>query len=240
MHHVSFVDAEDMNLTWKQQAGRAPVFKEEEEDLEIKLRHIIDVCVSSNTLGSSTGSGSGDFHQHWFVDLFNYYVNFDDQELFSMELQLDTKVSEASVSRNLVLSVFLQEALGMKGGHHSGTLLAEINESSRLFILPNLKNSESPEHLVGLSDDDEIGNLGDSKVIRVVQHRFFFDLRSNNRGHFLRIYEVAGSDRSSIILPLSGLELFNEVVGHFVEITEDRIEGMPINNVRTIVLPLML
>lgn len=28
----------------------------------------------------------------WFLDLFNYYVNSDDQDLFSKELQLDTKV----------------------------------------------------------------------------------------------------------------------------------------------------
>jgi len=41
------------------------VFKEEEEDLEVKLRRIIDnVPVRvSNTSGSSAGSGSGDFHQ---------------------------------------------------------------------------------------------------------------------------------------------------------------------------------
>lgn len=37
---------------------------------------------------------------------------------------------------------------------------------------------------------DEIGNLAVSKVIRVDQKRFFFDLGSNNRGHFLRISEV--------------------------------------------------
>lgn len=37
---------------------------------------------------------------------------------------------------------------------------------------------------------DEIGNMGVSKVIRVDQKKFFFDLGSNNRGHFLRISEV--------------------------------------------------
>lgn len=29
----------------------------------------------------------------WFLDLFNYYINSDDPEVFSKELQLDTKAS---------------------------------------------------------------------------------------------------------------------------------------------------
>lgn len=33
----------------------------------------------------------------WFLDLFNYYVNSDDQDVFSKELQLDTKVSSSKL-----------------------------------------------------------------------------------------------------------------------------------------------
>lgn len=91
---------------------------------------------------------------------------------------------------------------------------------SGLSACSKQQNSDSSERLVGLSDDvgagfisghssqpatasdlnversadvvppDEIGNLAVSKVIRVDQKRFFFDLGSNNRGHFLRISEV--------------------------------------------------
>ncbi|XP_022754380.1 transcription factor Pur-alpha 1-like [Durio zibethinus] len=215
----------------------------------------------------------------WFLDLFNYYVNSDDHDLFSKELQLDTKVfyfdigenrrgrflkvSEASVSRNRSTIIVPAGSTRDEGWAAFRNILAEINEASRLFILPNQQSSEPSEHLVGLSDDvgagfisghsqpastselnvdrsvelpaqDEIGNMGVSKVIRADQKRFFFDLGSNNRGHFLRISEVAGSDRSSIILPLSGLKQFHEIVGHFVEITKDRIEGMTGANVRTV------
>ncbi|KAL9386150.1 hypothetical protein Peur_019274 [Populus x canadensis] len=218
----------------------------------------------------------------WFLDLFNYYVNnsADDQDLFSKELQLDTKVfyfdigenrrgrflkvSEASVSRNRSTIIVPAGSSRDEGWAAFRNILAEINEASRLFMLPNQQSSETSERLVGLSDDvgagfisghssqsvttselnvdrsvelppqDEIGNMAVSKVIRVDQKRFFFDLGSNNRGHFLRISEVAGNDRSSIILPLSGLKQFHEIVGHFVEITKDRIEGMTGANVRTV------
>ncbi|TVU22488.1 hypothetical protein EJB05_32233 [Eragrostis curvula] len=129
---------------------------------------------------------------------------------------------------------------------------------------PNQQHMEPPERLPGLSDDvgagfiaghgsqsasgpevdverlvdlppqEEISGMGMSKVIRADQKRFFFDLGSNNRGHYLRISEVAGADRSSIILPLSGLKQFHEMVGHFVDIMKDRLEGMTSANVRTV------
>ncbi|GFZ18126.1 purin-rich alpha 1 [Actinidia rufa] len=174
------------------------------------------------------------------------------------------QVSEASVSRNRSTIIVPAGTAPDEGWAAFRNILAEINEAANLFILPNQQNSESSERLVGLSDDvgagfiaghssqpspasdlnvdrsvdmpptDEIGNLAVSKVIRVDQKRFFFDLGSNNRGHFLRVSEVAGSDRSSIILPLSGLKHFYEMVGHFVEITKDRIEGLTGANVRTV------
>lgn len=89
-----------------------------------------------------------------------------------------------------------------------------------MVLLCGQQTSETSERLVGLSDDvgagfitghssqpvtsselnvdrsvelppqDEIGNMGVSKVIRADQKRFFFDLGSNSRGHFLRISEV--------------------------------------------------
>ncbi|KAF5205040.1 Transcription factor pur-alpha [Thalictrum thalictroides] len=223
----------------------------------------------------------------WFLDLFNYYVDSDEQQqqqqLFSKELQLDTKVfyfdvgenkrgrflkvSEASVSRNRSTIIVPAGSARDEGWAAFRNILAEINEASKLFILPNQQSPEPSERLVGLSDDvgagfisghssqpapsaelnversvdlppqDEVGNLGVSKVFRADQKRFFFDLGSNNRGHFLRISEVAGADRSSIILPLSGLRQFHEMVGHFVDITKDRIEGMTGANVRTVESP---
>ncbi|XP_050219573.1 transcription factor Pur-alpha 1 [Mercurialis annua] len=194
----------------------------------------------------------------WFLDLFNYYVNSDDPDLFSKELQLDSKVfyfdigenrrgrflkvSEASVSRNRSTIII---PAGDEGWAAFRNILAEINEAATQQTSVGLSDDvgagfiSAPKSVVNvdasveLPAQDEMGSMEVSKVIRADQKRFFFDLGSNNRGHFLRISEVAGSDRSSIILPLSGLKQFHEIVGHFVEITKDKIEAMTSANVRT-------
>ncbi|KVI08376.1 PUR-alpha/beta/gamma, DNA/RNA-binding [Cynara cardunculus var. scolymus] len=207
----------------------------------------------------------------WFFDIFNYYVFYFD--IGENRRGRFLKVSEASVSRNRSTIIVPAGSTRDEGWSAFRNILEEINEASKLFVLPNQQNSEgiAPERLVGLSDDvgagfiagnstqsgppassdlnlgdrtstfdlappssDESGSFGVSKVIRADQKRFFFDLGSNNRGHYLRISEVAGTDRSSIILPLSGLKQFHEMVGQFVEITKDRIEGMSGANVRSV------
>lgn len=171
------------------------------------------------------------------------------------------KVSEASVSRNRSTIIIPAGSSGEEGWTAFRNILLDINdEASRLFIGSNKQQAEPSEQLAGLSDDvgagfisgrgaqldidvskisetplhEEMANLSLSKVIRADQKRFFFDLGSNNRGHFLKISEVAGPDRSTIILPLSGLSEFHEILGQFVEITKDRVEGMTGANVRTI------
>lgn len=40
----------------------------------------------------------------WFLDLFNYYVNSDDHELFSKELQLDSKVTNFPSSHSQIFN----------------------------------------------------------------------------------------------------------------------------------------
>lgn len=73
---------------------------------------------------------------------------------------------------------------------------------------------EGSAALPSLSHDGS-GNL--SKILRVEQKKFYFDLGSNARGQYLRISEVTGADRSAIILPVSALEQFYDTLGHFVE-----------------------
>ncbi len=48
-----------------------------------------------------------------------------------------------------------------------------------------------------------------SKQITIEQKKFFFDLKENHKGKYVRITEVSGG-RSCIVIPLSGAQSFSE------------------------------
>ncbi|CAI5957624.1 unnamed protein product [Closterium sp. NIES-64] len=71
---------------------------------------------------------------------------------------------------------------------------------------------------VGSSAGGEVGAAGAtaSRVIVVDQKRFFLDLGSNPRGHFLKMSEVLGVDRSSIIIPASAVAQVHDAIGQLI------------------------
>lgn len=75
------------------------------------------------------------------------------------------------------------ERLGLSDDVGAGFISSHSSQSGPTADL-------SVERTIDLPAADEVSNLGVSKVIRADQKRFFFDLGSNNRGHFLRISEV--------------------------------------------------
>ena len=49
-----------------------------------------------------------------------------------------------------------------------------------------------------------------SEKIQIERKQFFFDLKENPRGRFLRITEDVGGRRDAIIIPATGLEQFRD------------------------------
>lgn len=54
-------------------------------------------------------------------------------------------------------------------------------------------------------------------TLQVEQKRIFINLRENVRGRYLRIAEVTGNNRSTIIIPSSGLLQFRALLDDFIE-----------------------
>ncbi len=53
-------------------------------------------------------------------------------------------------------------------------------------------------------------------TLRVERKHFTFDLRENPRGRFLRITEEVNGRRDAIIIPLTGIEGFRDVLNEIV------------------------
>lgn len=58
-----------------------------------------------------------------------------------------------------------------------------------------------------------------TQQLRVEQKRFFFDLKENAQGRYLRITERSGG-KSSIVIPESGWDLFADVLREVFEKAE--------------------
>ena len=52
---------------------------------------------------------------------------------------------------------------------------------------------------------------------QVERKQFFFDLKENPRGRFLRITEDVNGRRNSIVIPTVGLEDFRRIISDMIE-----------------------
>lgn len=59
-----------------------------------------------------------------------------------------------------------------------------------------------------------------SEKIQIERKQFFFDLKENPRGRFLRITEDVGGRRDTIIIPAPGLEQFRECLERAIQAGE--------------------
>ena len=53
--------------------------------------------------------------------------------------------------------------------------------------------------------------------IQVERKQFFFDLKENPRGRFLRITEDVNGRRNAIVIPTVGMEDFHRIIGDMIE-----------------------
>jgi len=60
-----------------------------------------------------------------------------------------------------------------------------------------------------------------SDRIQVERKQFYFDLKENPRGRFLRITEDVGGRRDTIIIPSTGLQEFMDVISRAIKVNEE-------------------
>ena len=64
--------------------------------------------------------------------------------------------------------------------------------------------------------DEKLEKQHASKSIDIELKRFFFDVKENRKGKYLRITELSGG-RSSIVIPLGGVIEFRDRLGEVIE-----------------------
>ena len=61
--------------------------------------------------------------------------------------------------------------------------------------------------------------------IQVERKLFFFDLKENERGQFLRITEDVSGRRDAIVVPATGLQDFREAIDRVIDRQEQENKG---------------
>ena len=67
-----------------------------------------------------------------------------------------------------------------------------------------------------------------SEKIQIERKQFFFDLKENPRGRFLRITEDVGGRRDTIIIPSTGLEAFRDMLDEVIRANEASSVAEPV------------
>lgn len=69
--------------------------------------------------------------------------------------------------------------------------------------------------------DRDVDDLIMSDRIQIERKQFYFDLKENPRGRFLRITEDVGGRRDTIIIPSTGLQEFMDMIGRAIKVSEE-------------------
>ena len=60
-----------------------------------------------------------------------------------------------------------------------------------------------------------------SKNVVIEKKKFYFDVKANNKGKYLRITEKSGRQKNKIIIPYEGLESFFSTLKNILEGNEE-------------------
>lgn len=137
----------------------------------------------------------------WFLDLFNYYVNSEDQDVFSKELQLDTKANYKTFSffffffSLLYTFPYYSQLKTFFFLTFSGLLLRHWPKSERSFLegIPELKFTLHYLYVATRKHHIRIFCFSTVRLSLTVRV-FFFSVRSSHFCYFvMRLYDISGN-----------------------------------------------
>ena len=85
------------------------------------------------------------------------------------------------------------------------------------FVVLSRLNRFTPDR-----NDHSMENILFSDKVQIERKQFFFDLKENPRGRFLRITEDVGGRRDTIIIPATGLEQFRDLIDAAIQAGQEQ------------------